>query len=162
MSSEKNKAEAKLYPLEEIRQKTMANTMAGNDVLMSPMEQADRATMARILTLFGSEDSESRKDAMRMLSQLMNQGPGRLMEDNFRAVFKHLISSRDDADAWVRRQVFTLLTIMLSTTALVAEMENYADLIFVNIFRAQRDADREVIILFMFVQTQYCSCMLIF
>ena len=29
--------------------------------------------MARILTLFGAEDSDSRKDAMRMLSQLMHQ-----------------------------------------------------------------------------------------
>ena len=136
-----------MYPLEEIRQKTVANTMSsgpGSDVVMSPMEQADRATMGRILTLFGSEDSDSRKDAMRMLSQLMNQGAGKLIEDNFRAVFKHLVSSREDADSQVRRQVFNLWTIMLSTTGLVAEMENYADLILVNIFRAQRDQDREV------------------
>ena len=79
-----------------------------------------------------------------MLSQLMNQGAGKLIEDNFRAVFKHLVSSREDADSQVRRQVFNLWTIMLSTTGLVAEMENYADLILVNIFRAQRDQDREV------------------
>lgn len=59
-------------------------------------------------------------------------------------MFKHLVSSREDADSSVRRQVFSLWTVMLSTTGLVAELENYADLILVNIFRAQRDQDREV------------------
>lgn len=139
-SVEKSKG---LHPLEEARQKTIASTFAA-DIAMSPMEQADRATMQRILTLFGVEDSESRKDAMRMLTQLMHQGAGNLIEDNFRPVFKHLVSCREDSDSLVRRQVFNLWATMLSTPRLVEEMENYADLILVNIFRAQRDQEREV------------------
>ena len=79
-----------------------------------------------------------------MLTQLMHQGAGNLIEDNFRPVFKHLISCREDPDSLVRRQVFNLWTTMLSTARLVEEMENYADLILVNIFRAQRDQEREV------------------
>lgn len=142
MSVEKNKA---LHPLEDVRQKTYATTL-GADVLMSPMEQADRSTMQRILTLFGIEDSESRKDAMQMLTQLMHQGAGNLIEDNFRPVFKHLVSCREDPDSLVRRQVFNLWATMLSTPRLVEEMENYADLILVNIFRAQRDQEREVLV----------------
>lgn len=36
----------KLYPLEEIRQKTVANTLtSGENTVMSPMEQTERATM---------------------------------------------------------------------------------------------------------------------
>ncbi len=142
ISFEKAKGEAKSFPLEEKRQKTIPNI--GTDVLMSPMEQADRATMQRILALFGKEDSESRKDAMRMLTQLMHQGAGNLIEDNFRPVFKHLVSCREDPDSFVRRQVFNLWATMLSTPRLLEEMENYADLILVNIFRAQRDQEREV------------------
>jgi len=146
VSVDKNRGEGKLYPLEEIRQKTVANTLSGGEnTVMSPMEQTERATMSRILTLFAVEDSESRKDAMRMLTQLMHQGAGNLIEDNFRPVFKHLISCREDADSLVRRQVFNLWTTMLSTARLVEEMENYADLILVNIFRAQRDQEREVV-----------------
>jgi len=144
VSVDKNRGEAKLYPLEEIRQKTVANTLGG-EMVMSPMEQTERATMSRMLTLFSLEDSESRKDAMRMLTQLMHQGAGNLIEDNFRPVFKHLISCREDPDSMVRRQVFNLWTTMLSTSRLVEEMENYADLILVNIFRAQRDPEREVV-----------------
>ena len=112
--------------------------------LMSPMEQADRAAMSKVLSLLAKEDSESRKDAMRMLSQLMHQGAGNLIEDNFRPVFKHLVSCREDGDSFVRRQVFSLWGTMLSTPRLLEEMENYADLILVNIFRAQRDQEREV------------------
>ena len=111
---------------------------------MSPMEQADRATMNRILSMFAAENSDSRKDAMRMLMQLMHQGAGNLIEDNFRPVFKHLVSCREDPDSLVRRQVFNIWATMLSTPRLVQEMENYADLILVNIFRAQRDQEREV------------------
>lgn len=143
LSFEKNKGEIKSLPLEEKRQKTLPNSV-GTDVFMSPMEQADRATMQRILALFGKEDSESRKDAMRMLTQLMHQGAGNLIEDNFRPVFKHLVSCREDPDSFVRRQVFNLWATMLSTPRLLEEMENYADLILVNIFRAQRDQEREV------------------
>ena len=132
-----------------MRQKTTSNSL-GADAVMSPMEQADRATMQRILTLFGVEDSESRKDAMRMLTQLMHQGAGNLIEDNFRPVFKHLVSCREDSDSLVRRQVFNLWATMLSTPRLVEEMENYADLILVNIFRAQRDPEREVMIFIVF------------
>lgn len=144
LSFEKNKGEAKPLPLEEKRQKTIPNSL-GTDVFMSPMEQADRATMQRILSLFGREDSESRKDAMRMLTQLMHQGAGNLIEDNFRPVFKHLVSCREDPDSLVRRQVFNIWATMLSTPRLLEEMENYADLILVNIFRAQRDQEREVV-----------------
>lgn len=146
VSVDKNRGEGKLYPLEEIRQKTAANTLSSSEnTVMSPMEQTERATMSRILTLFAMEDSDSRKDAMRMLTQLMHQGAGNLIEDNFRPVFKHLISCREDPDSLVRRQVFNLWTTMLSTARLVEEMENYADLILVNIFRAQRDQEREVV-----------------
>jgi len=141
VSLEKSKG---LFPLEEMRQKTIANTL-GADVTMSPMEQADRASMQRILTLFGMEDSDSRKEAMRVLTLLMHEGAGNLIEDNFRPVFKHLVSCREDPDSLVRRQVFNLWATMLSTPRLVEEMENYADLILVNIFRAQRDPEREVI-----------------
>lgn len=141
VSFEKSKG---LFPLEEMRQKTIANTL-GADVTMSPMEQADRASMQRILTLFGMEDSDSRKEAMRVLTLLMHEGAGNLIEDNFRPVFKHLVSCREDPDSLVRRQVFNLWATMLSTPRLVEEMENYADLILVNIFRAQRDPEREVI-----------------
>lgn len=143
ISLEKAK-DVKSFPLEEKRQKIIPRTI-GTDVLMSPMEQADRATMQRVLALFGKEDSESRKDAIRMLSTLMHQGAGNLIEDNFRSVFKHLVSCREDADSFVRRQVFNLWATMLSTPRLLEEMENYADLILVNIFRAQRDQEREVI-----------------
>lgn len=137
--------ETKSFPLEEKRQKTIPNVI-GAEVVMSPMEQADRATMQRILGLLGKEDSDSRKDAIRMLSQLMHQGAGNLIEDNFRPVFKHLVSCREDPDSLVRRQVFNLWATMLSTPRLLEEMENYADLILVNIFRAQRDQEREVIL----------------
>ena len=144
LSTDKNKGDAKLIPVEEVHQRTVRNIME-SDVLMSPMEQADRATMNRILSMFAAEDSESRKDAMRMLMQLMHQGAGNLIEDNFRPVFKHLVSCREDPDSLVRRQVFNIWATMLSTPRLVQEMENYADLILVNIFRAQRDQEREVI-----------------
>lgn len=144
LSIEKNKADTKLNPVEELHQRTVKNIME-SDVLMSPMEQADRATMNRILSMFAAEDSDSRKDAMRMLMQLMHQGAGNLIEDNFRPVFKHLVSCREDPDSLVRRQVFNIWATMLSTPRLVQEMENYADLILVNIFRAQRDQEREVI-----------------
>lgn len=111
---------------------------------MSPMEHSDRATMQRILGLFVVEDSGSRKDAMQLLNTLMHQGAGTLIETNFRPVFKHLVSCREDLDPVVRRQVFSLWSTMLSTPRLAEEMENYADLILVNIFRAQRDQEREV------------------
>ena len=46
VSVDKNRGEGKLYPLEEIRQKTVANTLSGGEnTAMSPMEQTERATM---------------------------------------------------------------------------------------------------------------------
>ena len=144
LSMEKNKGESKRDAVEEVRQKATVSNIMESDVLMSPMERADRATMNRILSMFAAEDSNSRKDAMRMLMQLMHQGAGNLIEDNFRPVFKHLVSCREDPDSLVRRQVFNIWATMLSTPRLVEEMENYADLFLVNIFRAQRDQEREV------------------
>ena len=100
--------------------------------------------MLQILALFGEEDSDSRKEAIWMLSEMVFEGAVSVIEDNFRPVLKNLVICRENPDPFVRRQVLSVCSTMLSTPRLLEKMENFADLILVLIFRSQRDQEREV------------------